>query len=104
MSIPQSACEEGRKRPAPPAVFGFIPILLAVAVLGLQVYLALGRNFANVLETPFLPYCLLGAFSIHMATCPGRKERMWTLGIATASIAWFLASGGKPAWSRIIAC
>jgi hypothetical protein len=86
--------------------FRAIPVLLALSVLGTQAYLAIGRNFANVLETPFLPYCLLGAFSIHMATRPGRKERLWTLIIAAIAIVGFVAFGGKfrPTWSNIIAC
>jgi hypothetical protein len=86
-----------------PAAFGFIPALLAFGVLGVQLYLALGRNFANVLETPFLPYCLLGAFAIHLATKPGRRELICTLGIAGVSMAWFLASGDKLSVSRVIA-
>jgi hypothetical protein len=86
-----------------PAAFALVPILLAFAVLGVQIYLALGRNFANVLETPFLPYCLLGAFAIHLATGLGRKELICTLGIAAVSMTWFLASADKLSWSRIIA-
>ena len=62
-----------------PSVFSAIPPLFAFAVLATQGYLAIGRNFANLLETPFLPYCLLGTFCIHMATRPGLKERLWTV-------------------------
>src|ERR1051325_7599287 len=65
-----------------PFRFALIPILFAFAVLATQAYLVIGRNFTNVLETPFLPYCLLGAFSIHMATRPGVGERLWTAGLA----------------------
>ena len=71
-----------------------------------QGYLAIGRNFANLLETPFLPYCLLGAFCIHMATRPGLKERLWTVALGAVSIACFVVLSGKfrPTWSGVIAC
>ena len=95
---PQPAVE-----PPQPAAAGVVAALMAIAVLGVQAYLALARNFANLLENPFLPYCLLGAFAIHMATRPRRREVLWTLGIAVASMAWFLASGGKPTSARIVA-
>jgi hypothetical protein len=87
-------------------LFGAISVLLALSVLSTQAYLVIGRNFANVLETPFLPYCLLGAFSIHLATRPGRQERWWTLAIAAIAIVCFVAFGGKfrPSWSNIVAC
>lgn len=61
---------------------------LALFLLGGQVYLIASRGFANVLETPFLPYCLLGAFAIHMATRPERREC-----VATISLAVLLALG-----------
>jgi hypothetical protein len=86
--------------------FPAIPILLASAVLATQGYLAIERDFANLLETPFLAYCLLGTFSIHMATRPGLKERLWTVALAVLSIACFVAFSGKfrPTWSGIITC
>ena len=57
----------------------FLPAFLALFLLGGQLYLILARGFANVLETPFLPYCLLGAFAIHTATRHSRVERAATL-------------------------
>ena len=83
-----------------------VAVLFAFAVLASQGYLAMGRNFANLLETPFIPYCLLGAFSIHMATRPGRRERLCTIGVATMAIVWFVTLSGKfrPEWSGIVAC
>lgn len=65
-----------------------LPAFLAVFLVGGQVYLIAFRGFANVLETPFLPYCLLGAFAIHMAARPGRRECA-----ATISLAVLLALG-----------
>jgi len=93
-------------RETPVTAFSAFPAILALAVLGTQVYLAAGRSFQNVLETPFLPYCLLGAFAIHMATQPGRQELLWTLGIAAGGILWFAGFSGKfqPTWSHTIAC
>ncbi len=89
-----------------PSVFAAIPALFAFVVLATQGYLAIGRNFANLLETPFLPYCLLGAFCIHMATRPSLKERIWTFTLGALSIASFVLFSGKfrPAWSGVIAC
>lgn len=83
-----------------------IPALVAFAVLATQGYLALGRNFANVVETPFFPYCLLGAFAIHMATRPGVRERLWTLALAAVSMAWFVGLSGKfrPSGAGVLAC
>ena len=65
-----------------------VPAFLALFLLGGQIYLIASRGFANLLETPFLPYCLLGAFAIHMATRPGRREC-----IAAISLAVLLALG-----------
>ena len=81
-------------------------VLVALTVLAAQLYLAIGRNFANVLETPFLPYCLLGAFSIHLATRPGLSERLWTLALGSLSAVAFVAWSGRfqPTWSGMIAC
>jgi len=80
--------------------------LVAVAILAGQAYLALGRGFANIVEDPFLPYCLLGAFAIHMATRPGRGERLATFSIAGSSIAYFVWFSGKfrPTWGGFLAC
>lgn len=76
MSLLTSAQPETRPRSS------LMPAFLALFLLGGQVYLILARGFANVLETPFLPYCLLGAFAIHMATRPSRFECVatWLLG------------------------
>jgi hypothetical protein len=83
----------------------FVPVFLAVFLLGGQVYLILARGFANVLETPFLPYCLLGAFAIHMATRPGRIEVLATLGfgglLALGFV--FLRSDFRPTWPNDLA-
>jgi hypothetical protein len=101
-----TAVAEAPPTPVSPSVFAAIPALFALAVLATQGYLAVGRNFANLLETPFLPYCLLGAFCIHMATRPGFKERLWTVGLGALSIACFVLFSGKfrPTWSGFIAC
>jgi hypothetical protein len=100
------APDRGAPDSTPNTAFSAFPAILALAVLGTQLYLVMGRNFLNILETPFLPYCLLGAFSIHMATRPGRKERFSTLAIAAIAILWFAAFSGKfrPTWSHTIAC
>lgn len=60
----------------------FVPAFLALFLLGGQLYLIAGRNFTHLLENPFLPYCLLGAFAIHMATRPSLRECLTTLGLA----------------------
>lgn len=75
-------------------------------VLGSQIYLVIGHNFLHILESPFLPYCLLGAFAIHMATRPGRNECLWTFGIAAIAIFWFIAFSGdfRYTWRHAIAC
>jgi len=73
VSLPTSA------QPTPRERSPLIPAFLALFLLGGQVYLILARGFANVLETPFLPYCLLGAFAIHMAARPSRLEQTATL-------------------------
>jgi len=72
-----------QRQPSP-----FISRFLALFLLGGQVYLIASRGFANLLETPFLPYCLLGAFAIHMATRPTRRES-----VATVSLSVLLALG-----------
>jgi hypothetical protein len=102
---------EAPERAALPAsvsasAFSAIPPLFALAVLATQGYLAIGRNFANLLETPFLPYSLLGTFCIHMATRPGLKERVWTVALGVLSIACFVVLNAKfrPTWSGVIAC
>ena len=83
-----------------------LAILFAFAVLASQGYLAIGRNFANLLETPFLPYCLLGTFSIHMATRLALRERLCTIALGVLSIAWFIAQNSRfrPEMSGFVAC
>lgn len=94
--------------PAAPPQSGFplIPALLALSILAGQAYLAFSRGFANILQDPFLPYCLLGAFAIHMATRPGGRERLATFSIAAISIAYFVLLSGKfrPTWDGFLAC
>lgn len=87
----------------PPRVFAAV---LAMAVLCGQAYLVIGRNFAAVLETPFLPYCLLGAFAIHIWTRPGRAEMVATLTLAIAAAMAFIALSGRYRfdWPSSIAC
>src|SRR5579863_10622164 len=72
-----------------------LPAALAVMLLCGQAWLVIGRGFATILETPFLPYCLLGAFAIHLWTRPGRTERAVTLALAAASTALFIAASGR---------
>jgi hypothetical protein len=83
-----------------------VPAVLAVTVLCGQLYLAAGRNFATILETPFLPYCLIGAFAIHFWTRPGATERWCTLALAIAGTVWFAAFSGhfQFNWPCSIAC
>ncbi len=83
-----------------------VPALLAVAVLCGQLYLALSRNFATILETPFLPYCLLGAFAIHFWTRPSSGERCGTLVLGCAGALYFalLSHRFRPDWAGFIAC
>jgi len=64
-------------------------------VLAGQGWLALGRHFATILETPFLPYCLIGAFAIHFWTRPGRSECMATLALGAASALAFILWSGR---------
>ncbi len=80
--------------------------MFALSVLAGQAYLAFSRGFANILQDPFLPYCLLGAFAIHMATRPGRRERLATFSVAAISIACFVLFSGKfrPTWGGFLAC
>ena len=82
-----------------------VPAFLALFLLGGQVYLIAARGFANVLETPFLPYCLLGAFAIHMATRPGRGECLLTLalGVLLALGFVFLRPGFRWTWPNALA-
>jgi hypothetical protein len=83
-----------------------VPAVLAVTVLCGQLYLAAGRNFATILETPFLPYCLIGAFAIHFWTRPGAVERWCTLALAIAGTVWFAAFSKRFQlnWPCSIAC
>jgi hypothetical protein len=76
-----------------------VPAVLAVTVLCGQLYLAAGRNFATILETPFLPYCLIGAFAIHFWTRPVAAERWCTVALAIAGTAWFAAFSGRFQWN-----
>src|SRR5690348_2718347 len=84
-----------RARSAAGAGARIVPAILAIAILCGQTYLAAGRNFATILETPFLPYCLLGSFAIHFWTRPGRIERIVTITLAAASAATFIAFSGR---------
>ena len=79
---------------------------LAVMVLSGQAWLVAGRHFATILETPFLPYCLIGAFAIHFWTRPGRTERAVTLALAGASTGAFVLWSGRYRfdWPSSIAC
>jgi hypothetical protein len=83
-----------------------LPAVLAVAVLCGQLYLVIGRNFENILATPFLPYSLIGSFAIHFWTRPGRAECLATLSLASASaLAFILASGRyRFDWPTSIGC
>src|SRR3954471_23106756 len=93
-------------RPAAEAGARIVPAILAIAILCGQTYLAAGRNFATILETPFLPYCLLGSFAIHFWTRPGRVERIATILLAGVSGAAFIAFSGRYHfdWPSSIAC
>jgi PAP2 superfamily len=72
-----------------------LPAILAVVVLCGQLYLVTGRNFENILATPFLPYSLIGSFAIHFWTRPGRAERLCTLSLALASALAFVLLSGR---------
>lgn len=80
--------------------------ILALVVLAGQSWLAMSRHFATILETPFLPYCLVGAFAIHFWTRPGRAERMVTLVLASAAAIAFVLWSGRYRfdWPSSIAC
>ena len=84
---------------SPRRSLALIPALLAAAVLCGQLYLVAGRHFATILETPFLPYCLIGAFAIHLWTRPGTVERWWTIGLAAAGSLYFIAFSGQFRWN-----
>jgi hypothetical protein len=98
-----AACSEiiARRREPSPLTAAF----LACFLLGGQVYLIAARGFANVLETPFLPYCLLGAFAIHMASRPGRFECILTLTLAGLLAVGFvgLRPGFRWTWPNSLA-
>jgi hypothetical protein len=83
-----------------------IPAILAAAVLCGQLYLVAGRNFANIIATPFLPYSLIGSSAIHFWTRPGRAERLATLGLAIVSALAFMVLSGRFRldWPSSIAC
>ena len=80
--------------------------VLAASVLAGQAWLVTGRHFATILETPFLPYCLIGAFGIHFWTRPGRSERTVTLALAAIFTAAFVFASGRYRfdWPSSIAC
>ena len=98
-----AVCED-----APPvrASARVVPAILAMAILCGQAWLALGRHFAAILETPFLPYCLIGAFAIHFAARPGSGERAATLILASASALAFVFGSGRFHfdWHSFVAC
>ena len=75
-------------------------------VLAGQGWMALGRHLATILETPFLPYCLIGAFVIHLWTRPGRSECIATLVLAAAATLAFILWSGlyRFDWPSSIAC
>lgn len=83
----------------------FVPAFLAVFLLGGQIYLIEARGFASVLETPFLPYCLLGAFAIHIATRPSRRESLATLGLGGLLALGFVffRPDFRPTWPNVLA-
>jgi hypothetical protein len=95
-----------RPRPAAAAGERVVPAILAIAILCGQTYLVAGRNFATILETPFLPYCLLGSFAIHFWTRPARVERIVTTMLGAVSGAAFIAFSGRYHfdWPSSIAC
>ncbi|HWD00365.1 MAG TPA: phosphatase PAP2 family protein, partial [Candidatus Sulfopaludibacter sp.] len=91
---------------SPRGRLAFVPALLAVMVLCGQAYLVAGRNFSTILETPFLPYCLIGAFAIHFWTHPSAAERWWTVGLALAGTSCFVLFSRRFEfnWPCSIAC
>ena len=104
-AIPEPAVSV--RSPAPePIKRHILAPLLAAAVLGGQCVLVAGRHFATILETPFLPYCLIGAFAIHFWTRPGRTERLVTLGLAIAATTAFVLASGRfhGDWPSTVAC
>ena len=70
-------------------------ILLAVAAVLAQVCLVAANRFANLVDTPFLAYSLVGSFAIHFGTRPGRAERLITLGLAAAAAVAFVVASGR---------
>jgi hypothetical protein len=93
-------------RPPQARQWRVMPVILAVMVLCGQAWLVVGRHFATILETPFLPYCLIGAFAIHFWTRPGRTEQMATLALAAVSALAFVLGSGRYRfdWPSSIAC
>jgi hypothetical protein len=83
-----------------------VPALMAVMVLCGQAYLVIGRNFTAILDTPFLPYCLIGAFAIHFWTRPAATERWCTLALAAMGVFLFVAQSHRyrADWGGTIAC
>ena len=104
-ALPQTAAVVRPPAPAPAAP-RIMAATLAIAVLCGQVYLVAGRHFAAILETPFLPYCLMGAFAIHFWTRPRRAEQIATLVLAAISTLAFIFWSGRYRfdWPCSIAC
>ena len=106
-SISEQNLETAKGAPPPLGPrLSLVPALLAVMVLCGQAYLAVGHNFATILDTPFLPYCLIGAFAIHFWTRPSAAERWCTLALAGGGIAGFilLSNRFRLNWACCVAC
>ncbi len=69
-------------------------LVAALAVLG-QVYLVAGNRFANLVQTPFLAYSLVGSFAIHFGTRPSRAERLVTIILAAVAAMAFVVTSGR---------
>lgn len=95
------ARQDGRVR-APRRV---LPACIAIIILYGQLYMAVSAHFAALLQTLFLPYCLMGAFAIHFWTRPGRAECLWTFALAALGLGTFLISGSYQFdWAHTVAC
>jgi len=82
------------------------PALLALMILMGQVYMLAANNFAAILQTRFLPYCLLGTFAIHMWTRPSRAEVIWTSALAGVFALSFIVFTHQfqADWPSLVAC